>query len=317
MESVLENAVLFGRFNGLIGIVSERVGRLPSSNGAERDGKPAIIILNTGIVHRVGAGRLGTILARRLADAGHSVLRFDLSGVGDSARRGDNLSPVEGAMADLRDAIDWLQSARGIQRAILFGICSGADLSLLYAGTDARVVGMVIVDVSTPPTRGYYLRKLLNYKVWRRKLEAIVSVSKAHRARPERPIAADVWQYDESLPLSHPRVHAALADAYRNAIAGSVRTLAIFTKGAAWYSYRNQLFDAFPSLDFAGNLQFEYFNRCDHTITHESNRTRFFEVMDRWLSQTQFRSSVAVAMSNSPVRGSSTAEASDSISVEF
>jgi pimeloyl-ACP methyl ester carboxylesterase len=317
MLEVVENAVVFGRFNGLVGIVSERVETSVRVDATDRCDQPALIILNTGIVHRVGPGRLGTILARRCAIAGHYALRFDFSGVGDSERRGDHLPPIEGAMADLREAMDWLQAARGVQRVILVGICTGADLSLLYAGTDSRVVGMVIVDVSTPPTRGYYLRKCLDHRVWRRKLQAIASVARAHRRHPERPISADVWQYDDSLPLNHPRVHAALADAYRKAFAGSVRTRAIFTTGAAWYNYRNQLFDAFPEVDFAGNLQFEYFKDCDHTITHDTNRKRLFAAFDSWLAQTEFKASPAFPEETRPLDVPSGAESNDSIVVEF
>lgn len=295
MHPVLENAVVFGQFGGLVGIVSERVEELPGVDDTERREQPAIVILNTGILHRVGAGRLSVMLARRLALAGHYVLRFDLSGIGDSARRRDNLPPADGAMGDLRDAVEWLQAARGIQRVILIGTCSGADLSLLYAGTDHRVVGMAIVDASTPPTRRHYLRKCLDHRAWRRRLQAVSSVAKAHRARTGKPMSADAWQYDDSLSLSNRRAQVILADAYRNAFANSVRTLAIFTAGAAWYNYRNQLFDAFPDIDFEGNLRFEYFKRCDHLITHEANRSRFFEVVESWLAQTEFKPPAAAA----------------------
>jgi pimeloyl-ACP methyl ester carboxylesterase len=294
MQAILENAVLFGQFNGLVGVVSERAEGLRGVDDTARGERPGVVILNTGILHRVGAGRLGTILARRLAVAGHDVLRFDLSGIGDSRRRRDNLPPAEGAMADVRDALDWFQSARGINRVILIGICSGADLSLVYAGSDLRVVGIAIVDASTPPTRRHYLHKSLDYKVWRRKLQAIWNVVKARVAGPGHPIA-DVSQHDESVVPDNSSAYAMLADAYRNALANSVRILAIFTSGAAWYSYRNQLFDAFPDVNFDGNLRFEYFKRCDHLITHEANRFRFFEVVESWLTQTEFKPGVGAA----------------------
>jgi pimeloyl-ACP methyl ester carboxylesterase len=299
MQAVCEHAVVFGQFNGLVGIVSERL--------AECD-LPGIVILNTGIVHRVGAGRLTVLLARRLALAGHDVLRFDLSGIGDSTRRGDDLPPAEAAMADLSDALGWFQAARGVQRVILIGNCSGADLALHYAATDARVVGMTIIDASTPPTRWHYVRKCFNHKVWRRKFEAILSVVRARRALPKQVIPADVWQYDDTLPLGHPEVHSDLADGYRNAFAKSVQTLAIFTAGAAWYNYRNQLFDAFPELDFTRYFQFQYLKRCDHLITHEANRSILFEIIETWLADTEFKR---------PAPEPSSSESNESISLEF
>lgn len=317
MQAVLENAVVFGRFQGLIGIVSEGLEETRSGSDTGRLDLPGIIVLNTGIIHRVGPGRLTVILARRLAAAGYYVLRCDLSGIGDSKRRGDDLPPVEAEMADLRDAVDWFQVARGIQRVILMGICSGADLSLRYAGTDSRIVGMAIIDASTPPTPWHYVRKCFNYKVLRRKLQAVLSVKRAQRARADEPISADVWQYDDTPAMSDPLVKQNLADAYRQAFANSVRTLAIFTTGAAWYNYRNQLFDAFPDVNFAGNLQFEYLKRCDHTITHEINRSLFFEVVESWLARTEFKQPLIADDRIDPVNESSAAGSGDFISVEF
>lgn len=316
MQAVLENAVMFGKFGGLVGIVSERVEELPAVDDTARREQPAVVILNTGILHRVGAGRLSVILARRLAIAGHHVLRFDLSGIGDSTRRRDNLPPIEGAIADLRDAVEWFQAARGFKRVILIGNCSGADLALLYAGTDQRVVGMALVDASTPPTLGYYVRKCLDHEVWRRELRALSSVAKARLASPRQPTSADGWQYDDSLRLSSRRAQAMLAGAYRHAFANSVRTLAIFTTGAAWYSYRNQLFDAFPDVNFEGNLRFEYFKRCDHLMTHEANRSRFFEVVESWLALTEFKPPIAAGQRIDSAHERCPTKAADVVSVE-
>ena len=317
MKAVLENAVRFGEFNGLIGVVSERTERASGVEGTDRPSLTGVIILNTGIIHRVGAGRLSALLARRLAIAGHYVLRFDLSGIGDSQRRGDRLSPADGAMADLRDAVDWFHGARGIQGVILIGNCTGADFSLRYAGTDVRVVGMATIDAPTPPTRRHYLRKCMNPKVWQRKLKEISSWSKARRTHPEPPSIEDVWQYDDSLPLNHPRVHSLLADAYRRAFASSVRTLIIFTTGAAWYNYRNQLFDAFPDVDFTGNIQFEYFERCDHLISHEANRLRLYEVVESWISRTKFNLPMAASSQGKPRHEPPAAASDELVSVEF
>jgi pimeloyl-ACP methyl ester carboxylesterase len=315
MQTVIENVAVFGQFGGLVGIVSERADDAVRAEEAAPV-RPAIIILNTGIVHRVGVGRLATVWARRLASAGHCVLRFDLSGIGDSERRDDTLSPADGAMADVRDAVDWLQSARAIQRVILIGICSGADLALLYARSDSRVGGLVIIDPSTPPTRWHNLKKCFNHKVWMRKFDAIVSVLKAQRAQPNQAISMDVWKYD-SLPLSDPRVHSILADAYRSAFAQGVRILAVFTQGAAWYNYRRQLFDAFPEIDFDGKLHLEYMERCDHIITHEINRARLFGIADAWMQRTEFKVPIVAPDPCPATAAQSAAESDDLISVEF
>ena len=51
------------------------------------EGAPIALILNAGIVHRIGPFRLNVDIARQLAELGFSTLRMDLSGLGDSGPR--------------------------------------------------------------------------------------------------------------------------------------------------------------------------------------------------------------------------------------
>jgi pimeloyl-ACP methyl ester carboxylesterase len=316
MGAIIENVAKFGRSGGLIGVVCERAyGSDRGEEGAVR-ALPAVIILNTGIIHRVGIGRLSTIWARRMAREGHCVLRFDISGVGDSERRDDTLSPVEGALADVRDAVDWVRSARGISSVIMIGLCSGGDLALLYAGTDSRVVGLVLIDPSTPPTFRHYLLKFFNFKLWMQKFELIVSSVKYHFAPPAHVVSSEIPGQDDLL-LSERQIHSILAGAYRTAFAQGTRILAVFTKGAGWYNYRDQLFDAFPEIDFDGNLQLEYLERCDHTITHEANRARLFAVTESWLARLEISAPVATTEPSETTLAHSAAKSSDVVSVEF
>src|SRR5689334_20064244 len=73
-EDAAENAIVFGGDVRLVGIVTT-----PAETRADRTG---VILLNAGVVHRVGPNRLYVTLARRLAQAGLTVLRFDHSGIG-------------------------------------------------------------------------------------------------------------------------------------------------------------------------------------------------------------------------------------------
>src|SRR5215472_19382863 len=81
--SMTEEAVQFGSLRSLAGIVS--------STSEKNEDKPGVILLNPGIVHRVGPGRIYVKIARALAAKGFVVLRFDFSGIGDSAARHDSL----------------------------------------------------------------------------------------------------------------------------------------------------------------------------------------------------------------------------------
>jgi alpha-beta hydrolase superfamily lysophospholipase len=135
-----EEAVLFGETGSLVGILTDP--RLTASN---KD-LPAIVLLNAGIVHRVGPNRLSVNIARTLATMGFVVFRFDFSGIGDSEVRGDHLPFRKSALCEVQEAMNYLSGARDSERFILMGLCSGARISFRTACCDPRVVGAVLIN---------------------------------------------------------------------------------------------------------------------------------------------------------------------------
>ncbi len=77
IHKFIERPVLLGAHRSLVGIETSPVA-------PERQPKPALVILNTGIMHRIGHHRMFVSISRRLAQEGHATLRFDFSGIGDS-----------------------------------------------------------------------------------------------------------------------------------------------------------------------------------------------------------------------------------------
>jgi pimeloyl-ACP methyl ester carboxylesterase len=134
-----EQVIQFGPAHGLVGIVTN------PANPPEQQ-LPAVILLNAGLLHRVGPNRLYVQIARALAAQGHMVLRFDFSGIGDSRPRADHLPYNQSAPAEIREAMDWLSQHNGIQQFILIGHCAGAIFSLLVACEDTRVVGAALMN---------------------------------------------------------------------------------------------------------------------------------------------------------------------------
>ena len=135
-----EQPLRLGKSGTLVGILTEPED--PKRNG----GLPAVILLNAGLVHRVGPNRLYVRLARNLAGVGFVVLRFDFSGVGDSRARGDHLPFRESSILETQEAMDYLQESRGSRKFLLGGICSGAAASFRTACSDRRVVGAVLIN---------------------------------------------------------------------------------------------------------------------------------------------------------------------------
>jgi dienelactone hydrolase len=159
---IRERAVTFGPGQSLIGIETRAVEAPGPASAAPR--RPAVVLLNAGVVHRVGPHRLTVNLARRFARAGYVAFRFDLSGLGDSrARHGGTkaTSYEQGAIEDIRAALDHVQKATGIDRFLLGGLCSGADNSIRVALVDQRVSAVVLLDPYAYRTPGFYLRYYL------------------------------------------------------------------------------------------------------------------------------------------------------------
>ncbi len=135
-----EEIALFGASKSLVGIVSMPAGECRKAEAR------AVLLLNPGIVHRVGPGRIYVRIARELASRGFVVLRFDLSGIGDSAVRLDNLPFSKSAVSETREAMDLLQRKFGIQTFVLMGGCSGARVAFDAAVMDPRVIGAVPIN---------------------------------------------------------------------------------------------------------------------------------------------------------------------------
>ena len=106
-----ERAVSFGPERGLLGILTQ--------TAAHRDGIPTVILLNAGLLHRVGPNRLSVDIARSLADLGYPCLRFDTSGVGDSELIEGGLLDIERSCQEVIEAMDALRG--GIAKSCGWG----------------------------------------------------------------------------------------------------------------------------------------------------------------------------------------------------
>ena len=284
LKRVSEHAIVFGRQKSLVGIVTSTV---PST---AQDSRPAMVILNTGIIHRVGHNRMYVALSRTLADAGYTVLRFDLSGIGDSDPRAEGLTPLETSLTDIREALEWLESVRGASRFILIGLCSGADHALIYGHADSRVVGLVLIDPWLPPTLKYYVKyitaRVLQLQNWRSVATGKSRILQMLREQIARALGLQ-WHFQpESTPNSVVRY---LEGAYQTLVEREAQLLAIFTGGVSVrHNYREQLLDAFPQVAFKSQLRLENFEDCDHTFTSESDRVRLARVIVEWADKIEF-----------------------------
>jgi pimeloyl-ACP methyl ester carboxylesterase len=151
------------------------------------DGAPAVLFVNTGGVHRVGDSRIAVLMARRLAAQGIASLRMDLGGIGDSMRRDDSLTLdmvyARYSVADARAGVDCL-AAQGHSKTVMFGVCTGAYVSIHTALAHPGVIGCALINLpffewggarSRLPTRhiassGVYWLSMRNPRKWLRLL---------------------------------------------------------------------------------------------------------------------------------------------------
>lgn len=293
---VREQALMLGSQKSMVGILTP--GQ-PQRGGTDR---PFVIMLNAGIIHRVGPNRLHVELARTLAADGYSSLRLDLSGIGDSDKRADGLPLLAATLADIREVLDGLEASRGARQFVLLGLCAGADHSVFYAGADPRVVGLVLIDPSIPRTRGYYLRhygrRLLKVRSWLNFAGSLPGhVSRLAQARSLEPVAQDPRESQDATEepsIDSAEARAYLESAYQNAVDQGIEFLAVFSGDQEGrHNYRGQILDALQRVSFGSRLRLVRLGDSDHTFTFEADRRQLFDLIREWMQSRAFNADSA------------------------
>ncbi|MBV9532745.1 MAG: alpha/beta fold hydrolase [Bradyrhizobium sp.] len=242
--------------------------------------------MNTGIIYRVGHHRMYVTMARKLAALGHLVFRFDLSGIGDSASRGDGLSPSEAHQADVSEALDWLTANFNVNEAVLIGLCSGADIALSYGHSDNRVTGLVLLDPTIPPTVRFYAhyisRRLIQLRSWLSFVSGRGRIWKELSGRVKSVFGATPAQ---PLSAADHRIRRELEQLYLKSLDRNLKLLFVLTGGPleGRQSYREQIFDALPNVPLRGRVSVEHFKDVDHTFTSEGARLRLQDLVLGWI----------------------------------
>ncbi|MDO8348516.1 MAG: hydrolase 1, exosortase A system-associated [Rugosibacter sp.] len=149
--------------------------------------KPAdtgVLIMVGGRQYRAGSHRQFVLLARRLASADFSSLRFDFRGMGDSSGAAQSF---EMADADIAAALAAFRvQCPHIKRVVLWGLCDAATAAVLYwqRTGDPFVAGLCLVNpwlrtetsLARARVRHYYVERLFDPAFWRKLLTGGVSL---------------------------------------------------------------------------------------------------------------------------------------------
>ncbi len=286
-EPYREELVLDGRSAPLAAILT-----VPASPARDR---PALILLNAGILHKIGPNRMTVRLAREAAARGLAAVRLDFAGIGDSPARSDGRPVPEGVLVDVRELMSHLERTRGIERFIVVGLCSGADNALRVARLDERVAGVCMLDPTVQRTRRWYVEhlgpRIAAWETWRRVLALDHPRIVAARETIRRFIARA--PEETFIGPEHFRTgfsNRSLMEAHlRDVLARRVHLFVAFSGG--WYqlyNYRTQLLDVFPDLDFGDLLRLEFYPQARHTFDAESHRALLLGDILDWAAGTDF-----------------------------
>jgi len=274
-----ESVVKIGLPSPLIGILTEPQ-RLENS-------KVVVLLLNSGVMHKVGACRLSVTLARNIAkDLGLQCFRFDFSGIGDSeARSSGGVDFDKVVVQEVIEVMDHLQKTRGVEKFVLYGLCAGGHTSCKTAEQDSRIFAIAQIDGYCFPTKKsfalYYAHRLTDLSAWRSRLSKWLGF--------QSPLGLDALSDSENPNFEVPEYaeypsRVEVARQLKLLMNSKIKMLCAFVGKEPYYRYKNQYRDCFQEVDFADNLEIVYLPEASHIITEPTQQRKIVKKITNWLS---------------------------------
>jgi pimeloyl-ACP methyl ester carboxylesterase len=230
-----------------------------------------VVLLNAGLIHRVGPFRMSVHMARRLAEQGHDVLRFDMPRVGDGA--GDGAQSIE---AGIIAALDAVERTTGSRSFAIGGICNGADMAWRIAQLDDRVTGLLLFDGFAE--RGPWFRMGRLRKAIARPLRQWpgLAMKLVKRMQP-RAGGMKMQSFRDWPEAAQFREQAAML------LGRGVKILAMYTGGVSKYLlHRRQIDTTFGPARRHDGLDVEFWPEIDHILLSPIDRDRVMGRVGAW-----------------------------------
>lgn len=295
-----ERPVFFMSKAALFGIVTE-----PRQGETRRR---AVILLNAGADHHIGANGMYVDLARNWAGRGYIALRMDLSGLGDSGTAPDqpenDVFPPS-ALDDIQAAIEFIRDRYGSRDITLFGVCSGAYHALRAAAAGVPVNRILMVNPQNYYWRqgatlqdlqlaevahnpGIYRRRIFSIEAWKRLFAGRVNLWRILKIYFHRPFMAVESALRDLTRFVHVRLPHDLGWELQEIAARGVRIVFVFARGE-------------PGLDLlkieAGSVVRRMGERCrvhivdggDHIFSQNGPRAAMKQILNEELSTRAYR----------------------------
>lgn len=276
-----ESVVTIGKESPLVGVYTK-----PKASNLKHS-KVAVILLNSGVIHRVGSCRLSVNLARAITqESGLQTLRFDFSGIGDSEPRRSTLTASESAVQEVQEVMNHLVRERGIEKFILYGLCSGAYASYHTAVKDPRVIGFAQIDgycyLSPKSYLHHYLPRLLSVKRWINLLKRVLGVSTQKSGSEVSGIEKRFFEVPK-FPDFPPK--AEVEQGLTNLAARGLKLFSVFCHSES-YNYENQFNDCFRAAKFGDQHTLLYLKDASHILAEPEDQQLVIRELSHWAGQT-------------------------------
>lgn len=263
----------------------------------QSDHKTAVLLLNSGLIHHVGPGRLYTRLARRLATNGLDTIRFDLSGIGDSIARPDHLSIYQIATQEPIEVMDYLQR-RGFTRFVLAGICSGAYCAFKTALLDSRVVGTVLINFQDDTAnhdlanqawaRRYWQNSLFRVDAWKNLLTGKVNYQRL-LSTLGKGVKTKIGTPQNSSGKANETP--SFSDEMDTLLARNVSIMMLMSGLDISQEFLKVLMgDKLKDYQQHSQIEFHTINGADHLFTNQQHQQQFLDVVSGWIAKNQTES---------------------------
>ncbi|SFM53860.1 Alpha/beta hydrolase family protein [Marinobacter zhejiangensis] len=277
-----ERVVTVGEDQPLVGILSE-----PSTDQITEP-RTAVILLNSGVIHRVGSCRLSVTLARALTEkAGIPTFRFDFSGIGDSEARRGTLTANQAAVDEVQEVMDYLGKWKKYDRFILYGLCSGAFAAYRTALSDQRVLGTVQLDgycyLTWKSYFHYYAPRLLSPARWYSLILRKLGLKKVKKGVEVSGIEERFFEVPDF--SSYPP-KADVEQGLKKLNERGLHMLYVFL-GNEHYSYLNQFRDCFRSVPFGENLTVIHRPLATHILSEPEDQAVVVDAIAAWVHKLQ------------------------------
>jgi hypothetical protein len=280
-----EYALLLGKERSIVGIITENDTFDPM-----RKRKMGAVLLNAGLIHHIGPNRIYVKLARQIAALSIVAMRFDLSGIGDSRPRSDSLPSEDAAIMEVREAMDYLQRAKGVDNIILISICASSPLAFMVTEVDTRVIGCILVNPMVPrinlaiqmdSQQYYWNQALFNKASWVRIFRLKANFKNVWQSTYSRILSKFFSKHHNLESMQIAERLAAIFNAFK---ARNTKVMAIYSENEIGLKLLKKLIGKkFFELEQAGIIKTAHLAATDHNVTSIQSQQELLAHVMEWI----------------------------------